>query len=1159
MFDSKRQQIKHNNDYDDRMNIGEEDELLLQGFTNSLWKTIIVCIGILITGGLLAIIMLFRPAIRIRLTKKRCQLDKAQILVLKDKYGDEFVETMFQTPNLSYRYFIHKKIKYIWNDEYQHFCKLKGLDQEKCSVLYSQVVDGASTTEAQKKLILFGRNSIDIEVLPIWRLIFNEITGPFYLYQFFIICIWLIQDYYQFAACIFILSTISVAMHVWQTRKQSIALRKKVHSASMVTVIRDSQPVQKISTELIPGDVIVLPRHSVNNYMMECDAVLMTGSCIMDESMLTGESLPVPKVPLVDNPTSIYSSSVHKSNTLFSGTKLLNVYSKENIDIMAVVVRTGFSTTKGELARSILYPIQMNNNIKRQMIKMSIIFIFLFGLPSFLYTYYALSRFDFATSSIIIIVLDVGTFLIPPVLPAVLTSVNVHAQRRLKKKGIFCLNSQAIACAGEIDTMCFDKTGTITEDTIDFAGIVPIFNRKFQSIITDVKSLSADNIIVKTMAACHSLVEYKGNIEGDDLDIKLFQTSEWTFVHDMDDLVETFGKTPDRIVTNTFSGINYQLIGIMKQYPFESFLQRMLVIVKDVKENNFMAIVKGAPEVLKLFCSEETLPENFSEILEHYTSQGFRVLATASKIIDTNDVDECLDMNRSSLENNMTFNGFYLFKNKLKSSSKQIIEELMDANIRCIMVTGDNILTALSVAQECQMIRKPDAIIRVQAIPNKLLPKQISLHYDYVKYPDFMITNNNNGDDLEGNNEKLFQYHLAIDGDSYNIIRNTKPDLIDRIIHKGTIFARMTPDQKKSLITILRKQNHSVGMCGDGANDCGALRAADAGIALSVAEASVASPFTYKNKDISCVPSLLKEGRCTLVSVFGTFKYQSAYCFILLGSALILFWHGFRPSDGTYVFVDVIMNILPPMVFATTKPYPKLSKRMPIRNLLSFVQQMSLYTFIIVQVLIYYLIRTYLIDQPFYIPVISTDIIEQQSPNQIANAIFSINTMSYVIAAVVFAPGPPYRLGFFSNRIYICMVLINFSLSLLMSLIAPEWFLGFLEFIPLPFDFRLKILSICVLNFIISFILERYFWYCLIARYILPWIRQKFRMKSKKKFRILDEQILKDNWPFEHLIDDNHLNGQQPSSYTTTIIDQQHQNDDDDDRFKMPKSSSFNF
>ncbi|OTF73910.1 hypothetical protein BLA29_004205 [Euroglyphus maynei] len=339
-------------------------------------------------------------------------------------------------------------------------------------------------------------------------------------------------------------------------------------------------------------------------------------------------------------------------------------------------------------------------------------------------------------------------------------------------------------------------------------------------------------------------------------------------------------------------------------------------------------------------------------------------------------------------------------------------------------------------------------------------------------------------------------------------------------------------------------------MCGDGANDCGALRAADAGIALSVAEASVASPFTYKNKDISCVPSLIKEGRCTLVSVFGTFKYQSAYCFILLGAALILFWHGFRPSDGTYVFVDVIMNILPPMVFATTQPYPKISKRMPIRNLLSFVQQMSLYSFIIVQVLIYYFIRTYLINQPFYVPVKNKDIIEEPAHNQIAYAIFSANTMSYVIAAIIFAPGPPYRLGFFSNKIYICMVLINFSLSLLMSLVAPEWFIEFLEFIPMPFNFRMKILFICLLNFIFSFILERYFWHELIANYILPWFRTKFRMKSKKKYRILDEQIRRDNWPFEHFIDENvfHFNGRA----ATTILD-----DDDDDRHRMPKSSNF--
>lgn len=63
-------------------------------------------------------------------------------------------------------------------------------------------------------------------------------------------------------------------------------------------------------------------------------------------------------------------------------------------------------------------------------------------------------------------------------------------------------------------------------------------------------------------------------------------------------------------------------------------------------------------------------------------------------------------------------------------------------------------------------------------------------------------------------------------------------------------------------------------MCGDGANDCGALRAANAGISLSVAESSVASPFTYKDKNIRCFPILIREGRATLSATFGAFKYQ---------------------------------------------------------------------------------------------------------------------------------------------------------------------------------------------------------------------------------------------------------------------------------------------
>ncbi len=167
-------------------------------------------------------------------------------------------------------------------------------------------------------------------------------------------------------------------------------------------VIRDGNELTISSVQLVPGDVLVLPRHSAGT-MLECDAVLMTGSCIVDESMLTGESVPTPKVALVEDSSSFYSPALHKSNTLFSGTRVLTVQGAKESQgkVKAVVVRTGFATAKGELARSILFPLTANNNLKKQLIKMSAIF-FVIGIPCMAYTVYALSRFkvsSFGTSN----------------------------------------------------------------------------------------------------------------------------------------------------------------------------------------------------------------------------------------------------------------------------------------------------------------------------------------------------------------------------------------------------------------------------------------------------------------------------------------------------------------------------------------------------------------------------------------------------------------------------------------------------------------------------------------------------------------------------------------------------------------------------------------
>jgi cation-transporting P-type ATPase 13A2 len=91
---------------------------------------------------------------------------------------------------------------------------------------------------------------------------------------------------------------------------------------------------------------------------------------------------------------------------------------------------------------------------------------------------------------------------------------------------------------------------------------------------------------------------------------------------------------------------------------------------------------------------------------------------------------------------------------------------------------------------------------------------------------------------------------------------------------KAQVFARMSPDEKHELVERLQSLGYVVAFCGDGANDCGALKAADVGLSLSEAEASVAAPFTSHTQDIGCMIDVIREGRAALVTSFSCFKYM---------------------------------------------------------------------------------------------------------------------------------------------------------------------------------------------------------------------------------------------------------------------------------------------
>ena len=91
----------------------------------------------------------------------------------------------------------------------------------------------------------------------------------------------------------------------------------------------------------MPGDIIEIPSNHAS--VMTCDAVLLNGTCILNESMLTGESVPVVKAPLLEpeNSNEIYNVETHKRHTLFNGTKVVQTRNYDGSRVLAVVIRTG--------------------------------------------------------------------------------------------------------------------------------------------------------------------------------------------------------------------------------------------------------------------------------------------------------------------------------------------------------------------------------------------------------------------------------------------------------------------------------------------------------------------------------------------------------------------------------------------------------------------------------------------------------------------------------------------------------------------------------------------------------------------------------------------------------------------------------------------------
>lgn len=651
------------------------------------------------------------------------------------------------------------------------------------------------------------------------------------------------------------------------------------------------------SEELVPGDVVELS----NDLILPCDITLLSGQCIVNESMLTGESLPVVKNALPVETQKIYSVDDDKTYTLYSGTKLIQARETGSSKVVGFVARTGFHTSKGKLVLSILYPKPNTFAFYTDSFKF-IGVMFIIGMLGFTYSAVQMALLQVGIKKIIIRALDIITITVPPALPIAMTIGTSFAINRLMEKKIFCISPPRINVSGMIEFMCFDKTGTLTQEGLDLNCVIPTSHQVFQNSIYSPEIATMDqkdvqySVLLSSLSTCHGLCQVNHEVIGDPLEIQIFRHTKW---HLNDEI--NYGEYHS--LASISNPKNDRNLLVLKRFDFSSALQRMSVLVKEVGMKGMVVYSKGSPEMLKTLCDKNSLPNDYDKVLLDFAKLGYRVLAIAYNPIQEYSIDEIKQLSRDDVEKDLTFLGFIIMENKLKMQTKGVIKELRQANIHNVMITGDNPHTAISVGRKSCLISENIAVYLGDVENGKMVWKDVES--DDTLDP---VT-------LEQNLLIKTDYLLAITGQGFKEIlksheRNNPNPLVFKVLKLCKVYSRMSPDQKMRLIEEFEDLDIFTGMCGDGANDCGALKTAHVGISLSESEASIAAPFTSLRSTIECVPHIIREGRAALVTSLQVFKYMAAFSLVSFFSVVLLYRINANFGDFQFLFIDIFI-ILP--------------------------------------------------------------------------------------------------------------------------------------------------------------------------------------------------------------------------------------------------------
>ena len=546
----------------------------------------------------------------------------------------------------------------------------------------TSAAQGLTAAEAQSRLASVGPNKLDEEEkTPMWKRFFEQMGDPMVIMLLVAAAISVITGFIQgepeWADAAIILSVVILnsVLGVIQEAKSEQALEAlQEMSAAQSKVIRDGKMVHMASSELVPGDVVLL--EAGDSVPADC-RVIESASMKIEEAALTGESVPVEKhadvISLAEGTDDVPLGD--RKNMCYMGSTV--VYGRGR----AVVVGTGMNTEMGKIASALtsakkeLTPLQMKlNELSGILTKLVLAICVIIFAVDIVRHFGELGSNPAMLLDTFMVAVSLAVAAIPEGLVAVVTIVLSMGVTKMSRRQAIIRKMTAVETLGCTQIICSDKTGTLTQNKMTVV--------KHELACSEEKFLAG-------MALCSDAKwdEEKGEAVGEPTECALVNDAAKAGMTDLDSQRPRIGEA-----------------------PFDSGRKMMSVVVKDV-DGDYEQFTKGAPDVVIGLCTHvydngqvvELTDERREQILaanKAMADQALRVLALANRTY----TEAPTDFSPEALEHDLVFCGLSGMIDPVRPEVTAAIVEAKEAGIRPVMITGDHIDTAVAIAKDLGIV-----------------------------------------------------------------------------------------------------------------------------------------------------------------------------------------------------------------------------------------------------------------------------------------------------------------------------------------------------------------------------------------------------------------------------------------------------------------------